>query len=53
MLRGRFIVSRMRWLLVFLVLAAPAAYAAKTDDKAIVVEDPHYGEVLFYFYQED
>lgn len=32
---------------------APAAYAAKDDNKSIVVEDPQYGEVLFYFYQDD
>jgi hypothetical protein len=32
---------------------APAAYAAKTDKQPIVVKDPHYGEVLFHFYQED
>jgi tetratricopeptide (TPR) repeat protein len=32
---------------------APAAYAAETEKQAIVVEDPHYGEVLFHFYQED
>jgi len=31
----------------------PAAYAAKDDNKSIVVEDPQYGEVLFYFYQDD
>ena len=31
----------------------PAAHAAKDDDESIVVEDPHYGEILFYFYQED
>ena len=29
------------------------AQAAKGDPEPIVVEDPHYGEVLFYFYQED
>ena len=32
---------------------APAAYAAKDDNKSIVVADPQYGEVLFYFYQDD
>ena len=31
----------------------PQAIAAKDDPEPIVVEDPHYGEVLFYFYQED
>ena len=53
MLRGCFITGNVRCLLVLLVLMAPAAYAAKTDNKPIVVQDPHYGEVLFYFYQED
>ena len=43
----------MRPLLVLLVLMAPAAYAAKNDEQAVVVENPQYGEVLFYFYQED
>jgi len=39
---------------LWLALAPPTA-AAKADKEAqpIVVEDPHYGEVLFYFYQED
>jgi len=43
----------LRSLLVLLALVAPAAYAAKTEKEPIVVEDPHYGEVLFHFYQED
>jgi len=43
----------MRPLLVFLVLMAPAAHAANDNEKAIVVENPQYGEVLFQFYQED
>jgi len=43
----------MRLLLVLLVLMAPVAYAAKSDKETIVVKDPQYGEVLFYFYQED
>ena len=29
------------------------AEAAAADPDPIVVRDPHYGEVLFYFYQED
>jgi tetratricopeptide (TPR) repeat protein len=33
--------------------AMPAALAAKDDPEAIVIRDPQYGEVLFYFYQED
>jgi len=39
--------------LVLLALVVPSAYAATTEKEPIVVEDPHYGEVLFYFYQED
>ncbi len=40
--------------LCFLLLASmPTAYAAKNDPEPIVVEDPHYGEVLFHFYKED
>ncbi len=35
------------------VAAAPPALAAKGGPEPIVVEDPHYGEVLFYFYQDD
>jgi outer membrane protein assembly factor BamD (BamD/ComL family) len=53
LLRGRFNLARVRSLLVLLALVAPVAYAAKTEKEPIVVEDPHYGEVLFYFYQED
>jgi tetratricopeptide (TPR) repeat protein len=29
------------------------AHAAKDGPDPIVIQDPHYGEVLFYFYQED
>ena len=34
---------------------APAgtALAGKDDPQPIVVKEPHYGEVLFYFYQDD
>ncbi|MDH5241656.1 MAG: tetratricopeptide repeat protein [Gammaproteobacteria bacterium] len=35
------------------MLVAPAAYAATVENEPIVVKDPQYGEVLFYFYQED
>ena len=38
--------------LCFAVLA-PQVLAAKDDSDPIVVQDPHYGEVLFYFYQDD
>jgi len=31
----------------------PAAHAAESTAKPIVVRDPQYGETLFYFYQED
>jgi tetratricopeptide (TPR) repeat protein len=41
----------------FLMLASMApdepALADKDEPAPIVVEEPHYGEILFYFYQED
>ncbi len=42
-------------LLLLVALAFPPSptLAAKNDPEPIVVKDPHYGEVLFYFYQED
>jgi len=42
-------------LLLLLVLLAPtdSVTAADNDREPIVVQDPQYGEVLFYFYQED
>lgn len=48
--QGRSILSRLCLLFVFLT---PAALAANDDRDPIVVKDPQYGEVLFYFYQED
>ena len=36
-----------------LVLFAAQTAWAKDGKDPIVVQDPHYGEVLFYFYQED
>ncbi|TFG41355.1 MAG: tetratricopeptide repeat protein, partial [Chromatiales bacterium] len=39
--------------MALLMLIAPVVYAAKADNEPIVVKDPQYGEVLFYFYQED
>ena len=51
--RSRSIVSSICSLLVVLLLVAPATYAAKDDKDPIVVQDPQYGEVLYYFYQED
>ncbi len=38
---------------LLLALIAPTDRLAAADKDPIVVEDPHYGEVLFYFYQED
>jgi tetratricopeptide (TPR) repeat protein len=41
----------------FLILAslvpAGTVLAGKDEPQPIVVKEPHYGEVLFYFYQED
>ncbi|MEO1203014.1 MAG: tetratricopeptide repeat protein [Pseudomonadota bacterium] len=50
-LRGRI----AAWLGVCLLpwCLTTAAGAADDSREPIVVEDPHYGEVLFYFYQED
>ncbi len=48
--RGRPIVSRLCSLLLFV---AAAANAAQDSEDGIVVHNPHYGEILFYFYQED
>lgn len=36
-----------------LSLAFASVQAATKDKHTIIVKDPHYGEVLFYFYQED
>ena len=40
-------------LVFFLIAPTLPAFAAKDDPEPIVVNDPQYGEVLFYFYQED
>ena len=40
-------------LIIFLIAPALPASAAKDDPEPIVINDPQYGEVLFYFYQED
>jgi len=47
--------SLLRRLCLLLALATltQVAEAADADRDAIVVQDPHYGEALFYFYQED
>lgn len=50
--RGRPIVYCLCLWLLLSALAAPLQ-AARDSSEAVVVEDPHYGEVLFYFYQED
>jgi len=47
---GRSIRSRL--CLLFLLLT-PAVNAADASDDPMVVRDPQFGEVLFYFYQED
>ena len=47
---GRSILSR---LCLFFVLLTPAVHAAEASDDPMVVRDPQFGEVLFYFYQED
>ncbi|MBT8083908.1 MAG: tetratricopeptide repeat protein [Woeseia sp.] len=36
-----------------ILLFAAANAKAKDDNSATIVEDPHYGEVLFHFYKED
>ena len=40
-------------LCVCLIAASGAARAESGDPNPIVVQDPHYGEVLFHFYQQD
>ena len=40
-------------LLLALLASTHAVEAADDDRDPIVVKDPHYGEVLYYFYQED
>lgn len=52
MFQGRPIIDRL-CLWTMLIALAPSVQAAKDDNASIVVSDPHYGEVLFYFYQED
>lgn len=50
MLPGRSILNRLSLLCLF---AAPLVSAASSDREPIVVSEPHYGEVLYYFYQDD
>ena len=40
-------------LCLLLVAIAPTRLAAEEESEPIVVRDPHFGEVLFYFYQDD
>ena len=46
------IVRRCGWLLALAMPLGPAL-ADDGGPEPIVVKDPHYGEVLYYFYQED
>lgn len=42
------------WLVFVVAVSTPEAHGAGDQKKKpTVVKDPHYGEVLFYFYQED
>ncbi len=41
------------WLSLLLTAWPPHAHAGDDDQRKIVVADPQFGEVLFYFYQED
>ncbi|MDJ0938224.1 MAG: tetratricopeptide repeat protein [Woeseiaceae bacterium] len=50
MVRSRSIVALLS---ACLTLALGSVATAADKREPIVVEDPHYGEVLFYFYQED
>lgn len=46
-------ISVLLFLLLALAIPLAPALAATDDPEPIVVKDAHYGEVLFYFYQED
>lgn len=50
MLPGRSILNRLSLLCLF---AAPLVSAANSEREPIVVSEPQYGEVLYYFYQDD
>jgi len=50
LLPGRSILNRLCLLCLF---AAPLVSAASSDREPIVVSEPQYGEVLYYFYQDD
>ena len=47
------IAARLIIIALCLSLAFASAQAATKDKHTIIVKDPHYGEVLFFFYQED
>jgi lipoprotein NlpI len=42
-----------RWLCLLLIAAAGPPPADAAVPEPITVKDPHYGEVLFHFYQQD
>ena len=48
---GRSFIAALSFALA--VVVAPALSQAADDPEPIVVQDLHYGEILFYFYQED
>ncbi|HSD69036.1 MAG TPA: tetratricopeptide repeat protein [Woeseiaceae bacterium] len=41
------------WLVFAVTVATPEARAADDRKPPTVIKDPHYGEVLYYFYQDD
>ena len=47
------LLARCLCLLLALLALTQTVQAANDGRDPIVVQDPHYGEVLFYFYQED
>ncbi len=48
------VICLISWLVFAVAVSTPEAHAAGDQKKKpTVVKDPHYGEVLFYFYQED
>jgi len=49
---GRFITLSL-WILTVVVLVSQRATALEPEKQPTVVKDAHYGEVLYYFYQED
>jgi hypothetical protein len=40
-------------LALFGLFLTPLAFALEGEPEPVVIEDPHYGDVLFHFYQED